>query len=82
MANVKTPRPAVPASIDEAQTALTVPEAARRVGVHEDTIRSAIKKGDLPAFLPMGKEPGKGGRGGGYRIMPAALERWYLGGKP
>jgi excisionase family DNA binding protein len=28
---------------------LRVPEAARRYGVHDDTIRKAIKRGELPS---------------------------------
>lgn len=31
-------------------TALTVPQAAHRLGVHEDTVRRWIKAGTLPAY--------------------------------
>jgi excisionase family DNA binding protein len=46
---------------------LTVREAAGRLGVHENTIRGAIKEGRLDA--------GKVGRRGAWRIEASALDR-------
>jgi Helix-turn-helix domain len=62
---------------------LTVNEAAAGAGVSSDVIRAAIKSGALEAFT-IGAEPGaalnrKGGRGKGYRIRRAELERWFFG---
>lgn len=44
---------------------LTIPEAAARLGVSQDTIRRAIKDGRLPAVTIAGR----------YRIAPADLHR-------
>jgi hypothetical protein len=70
-----------PDSLDDAPT-LTLVEAAAKVDMAPSTLRTAIRRGELEAFLPRGKHPGRTGPGKGYRIRIAELERWFLGGKP
>lgn len=38
-----------PASASEERQAITIGEAARRLGVHRETLRAAIERGDVPA---------------------------------
>jgi len=48
---------------------LTLAEAARRTGFHEDTMRRAIKRGDLAAS-------GGGVSGLKIRVRQSALDTW------
>ena len=38
-----------PAFVHEERQALTIGEAARRLGVHRETLRAAIERGEVPA---------------------------------
>lgn len=58
---------------------LTISEAAAACGVSDHTIRQARKNGELEAFTPGNRDPRKAGRGLGYRIHKAELQRWFLG---
>lgn len=53
-----------PATTSEVATRLSLPEAARYLGVSEDTIRRRIKDETLPALLVAGR----------YRISAADLD--------
>ena len=59
----------VDASTDYRATYLTIPQAARIVGVSTDTIRRRILSGELPATMFAQK----------YRIRPADLEALVTG---
>lgn len=58
---------------------LSVSEAAEVVLVSTQTIRAAIRKGELEAFIPRGRQPKKAGPGMGYRIAKSDLQAWYFG---
>ncbi len=58
---------------------LTLDEAAHAVHLSDDTLRRAIREGELKAFIPRGRKPSKAGRGMGYRIFRRELKRWYFG---
>lgn len=58
---------------------LTLGEAARLCRYKPATIRDAIKKGELPGFIPGGRTPGHTGPGHGYRVFRADLQRWFFG---
>lgn len=58
---------------------VTLQEAARATRLSERTIRSAIKRDELEAFIPGGRDPRKPGRGMGYRIKRSDLQRWFFG---
>lgn len=58
---------------------LTLGEAARLCRFKPATIRDAIKKGELPGFIPGGRDPGRTGPGHGYRVFRADLQRWFFG---
>lgn len=57
-----------------------VAEAAEKLAIDHRLIRWAIKSGELPAHIPLGRDPRKTGRLG-YRIPIPALRRWYFGEK-
>lgn len=57
----------------------SIAEAAAIIGVNPTTIRRAIKRGELAAFLIGGRDPLRSGAGLGYRINRKALEDWYYG---
>jgi excisionase family DNA binding protein len=67
----------MPAMFD--QEILTIPEAAKMVGVGPRTIRQAIRHKKLPAFIVGGRTPNRSGAGLGYRIRKNDLQRWYFG---
>ena len=54
---------------------LTVKEAARRLGLHEVTVRRKIARGEIPALQ-------LGGRGASIRILENELERWLFAPDP
>ena len=58
---------------------LTLREAAAQVGMSPATLRAAIWRGELAAFIPRGRAPKKAGPKHGYRIYRADLQRWYFG---
>ena len=59
---------------------LTVKEATEALRMSKDTLYVAIRSGELPAFIPRGRDPRRAGRSMGYRIHRADLQRWYFGG--
>lgn len=66
-------------SLEGLADVMTVDQAALGAGVSSFVIRQAIKRGELRWFTPGGGDPTKNGRGGGYRIRKAELQRWFLG---
>lgn len=58
---------------------LTLLEAATATGLSSTVIRSAIKDGSLASFTPGRRPAGTAGRGMGYRVHKADLQRWFLG---
>jgi len=58
---------------------LSLKEAAKLIGVHQATIREAVKSGELPSFIPRGRAPLRAGPGHGYRIKRQDLQEWYFG---
>lgn len=53
--------------------------AAKAVQMSVPTLRTAIRRGELEAFIPRGKDPLRAGPGHGYRITRQALASWYFG---
>jgi excisionase family DNA binding protein len=47
----------------------TIPQAARKLGMSEHAVRSAIRRGDLPAFK-LGRD---------WRVLPAKIDRLVSG---
>lgn len=70
--------PTPDAFVDAPET-FSITEAARLLGLTPQTIRKAIRKGEIEAFIIGNREPLKSGRGMGYRITRAALQSWYFG---
>lgn len=58
---------------------MTIPEAAKVVGVSPRAIRKAIRGGRLRAFIIGGRKPIQSGAGLGYRIKRSDLQAWYFG---
>jgi excisionase family DNA binding protein len=58
---------------------MSIPEAAKVVGVSPRAIRKAIKGGRLRAFIIGGRKPIQSGAGLGYRIKRRDLQAWYFG---
>lgn len=58
---------------------VTLKEAAEATRLSERTIRSAIARGDLAAFIPGNRDKRWPGRGLGYRIKKTDLETWFFG---
>ena len=54
-----------------------VAEALRLTGVSKNTLRAALKSGELPSFIPRGRDPSRAGPGQGYRIKRSDLVAWY-----
>lgn len=65
--------------LDIAEDVLNIPQAAAATRMSEYTIRQAIVRKELPAWIPGGRPPGASGRGVGYRIKKKDLESWYFG---
>lgn len=57
---------------------LTLIEAAQATGLSSNVIRKAITTGALKAFTPGGVSIHATGRGLGYRVRKADLQRWFL----
>jgi len=57
---------------------LTLTEAAAHLGCKIPRLREAIRRRELPAFIPGGRAPRASGPRGGYRIWRSDLERWYF----
>lgn len=58
---------------------LSAREAAEALGVSLQTIRGAIRRKELPAFVVGGRSPKAPGRGLGYRIRKTDLQAWFFG---
>lgn len=67
-------------TLDDVPSLLTVGEAAAATRLSPEVIRAAILRGDLEAFIPLGRDPAHAGRGLGYRIHRKALESWFFRG--
>ena len=65
-------------TLEDLPLVMTAGEAATAVEVHVETIRRAIRQGNLEAFIPRGRDTAHAGRGQGYRITRESLARWYL----
>lgn len=69
-----------PLAAEAGERIFTIPEAAAQLGIHERTVRAAIKSGELEAFLPRGKtDPRRAGPGLGWRIRSRDLHTWFFG---
>ena len=66
------------------EEALSIPQAAKLLGVSERFIRNAIIAKKLPSFFLGGvsaAEPHRGGGPGrGWRVWRSVLQKWYFGG--
>ena len=67
-----------PLSLDDLPALMTLAEAAKAVEMSVPVVRKAIRRGELEAFIPRGREPLRAGRGQGYRITRDALTRYYF----
>lgn len=65
-------------TLDDLPELMTLREAAEAVRMGVPALRAAVKAGDLPAFIPRGRDPLKAGRGQGYRIRREDLQKWYF----
>jgi hypothetical protein len=63
----------------DAPEVLTLGQAARLTLFTPQTIRDAIRAGELAAFIPRGRGPSRTGPGNGYRVFRADLARWFYG---
>lgn len=61
----------LPAIMDTAQ-------AAEATQTHPETIRRAIRRNELEAFIPRDRDPLRAGRGQGYRITKESLTSWFF----
>jgi excisionase family DNA binding protein len=68
-----------PEVFTDAPETFSINEAARLLGLNHQTIRKAVRNGEIPAFIIGNREPLKSGRGMGYRITRADLQAWYFG---
>ncbi len=66
-------------SLDDLPESLTLQEAADAVRMDHRTLRRAIRRGELIAYIPRGRDPLRAGRGQGYRIQRQDLQDWYFG---
>lgn len=64
-------------SLEDLPDMLTVPEAAKATRLNAESIRRAIRRGELEAIGRAGKR-GKNLGNYGYRIHKATLEAWYF----
>jgi hypothetical protein len=67
------------AEIEGLEDVFDIPTAAAAARVTPYVIRQAILAGELPAFIPGGRDPRRAGRGRGYRILKPALKAWLFG---
>ena len=56
---------------DQTDEAMGVPDVARMLGVHKNTVYNMIKNGDLEAF-----NVGLGNKGTGVRIMKSIVDEY------
>lgn len=61
---------------------LTLAQAATVARKSPNTLRAAIRRGELAARLPFGRDPRRLGRLPGYRITRAALDAYLAGIAP
>lgn len=74
--------PGLPSFDDDTADILTLGQCAWLCKLKPPTIRDAIKRGELAAFIPRGRAPGRTGPGNGYRVFRADLQRWFFRGQP
>jgi len=67
-----------PINLDDIPELMDLAEAAGLVHMHPNTLRQAIKRGDLEAWISRGREPLRAGRSQGYRISRHGLTAWYF----
>lgn len=65
-------------TLEDLPDLMTLAEASAAIEMSIPTMRVAIKRGELEAFIPRGREPLRAGRGQGYRITRDALTRFYF----
>lgn len=65
-------------TLEELPELMDLGEAANQVSMSVQSLRNAIRAGELAAFIPRGREPLRAGPGQGYRITREALASWYL----
>lgn len=65
--------------LEDIPNVLNIAQACQATRLGDYAIREAIKRRELPAFMPGN---GKGGRGLGWRIHKADLEEWFFGKRP
>lgn len=65
-------------SFDELPETMTLQEAADLLNISVATLRRAYRLGELAVFSPRGRDPLRMGRGMGYRVERAELQRWYF----
>jgi excisionase family DNA binding protein len=65
-------------TLEDLPELMSLSEAAEAVRMSVGAIRMAVKSGDLPAFIPRGRDPMRAGRGQGYRIRREDLQKWYF----
>ena len=53
--------------IDSVKTFYSLDELARVLGVHRNTVRNMMRRGESPPYIRLGK---------GYRFPVAGVERW------
>lgn len=66
-------------SFEDLPALLSLREAALAVKMTVPTLRKAIKRGELDAFIPRGRDPLRAGPRLGYRIKREKLAEWYFG---
>lgn len=66
-------------SLNDLPALMDLRAAANAVEMHPMTLRQAIRKGELEAFIPRGRVPLRAGPGQGYRITRESLTKWYFG---
>lgn len=71
--------PAADQTLENMDEVLTLADMARISRLSINTIRQAIKRGELQGFLPGNRDPRKTGRGLGYRALRRHFQAWFFG---
>lgn len=75
----KAEREAARLTLESLGDIVTAAELAKATHLSLRTIRRAIRRGELPAFLPTARPITALGRGMGYRIYKKDAEAWFFG---